>query len=483
MTIFMRLAPSRGARSRARRRSCAEPASPCTWAGRRALRPARSARAPGRERVARSVSSSTASAGNPPYLARRASSAARSPVATSRSRPSKSGSKSTSQIQDTSRPSAIASFKAMTASRGGPPATSVRTASLAPAGFLIRSTRSALVADLDALEAAESGAEALEPCLDLVQRRAERDRERGGRDRVVDVVEAGQPQADAASRLARDQIERHALQAVELDVAGGHVERGSLMPAVVAVVVAEVADVGSGVPVRPAAHETPLGVRGVREARGAVPGIVEAENDCARAAHAPDRRPGGRRRSPPEPWSPGARAPQSASAPRSAPARRSGRAGPETGSPGKPRAAGHVGRPRGRRLRPPRRGRAPRRSRRAAWRQLPETRLAPERLCARRVRGARISAVIAAVVVLPFVAEISAVPSGSRAASRSTALGSSIASSFPGTVVPPPAPTSLDSPAAARAAAIPATRGTRGRKRIPKCSVHGAGPTPRSRVA
>ena len=53
----------------------------------------------------------------------------------------------------------------------------------------------------------------------------------------------------------------------------------------------------------------------------------------------------------------------------------------------------------------------------------PETRFAPELLCASAVRGARISAAIAAVVVFPFVAETSAEPSGSRAASRSTAAG------------------------------------------------------------
>ena len=47
-----------------------------------------------------------------------------------------------------------------------------------------------LVTDLDALEAAESGAEALEARLDLVRCRAERGRKGGSRDRVVDVVEA-----------------------------------------------------------------------------------------------------------------------------------------------------------------------------------------------------------------------------------------------------------------------------------------------------
>ena len=76
-----------------------------------------------------------------------------------------------------------------------------------------------------------------------------------------------------------------------------------------------------------------------------------------------------------------------------------------------------------------------------------------------RRRGS--AAAIAAVVVLPFVAEITAAPAGSRAASRSIAPGSSFERSFPGTVVPPPAPASRDSAATPRAAAISAASGTR----------------------
>src|SRR5580765_6611585 len=81
------------------------------------------------------------SGSRPPYLKRSASSAARSPVATNRSRPARIGSKSTSQIQETSRPSAIASFNPITTTEGVPPSTIVRTASFAPAGFLISSIR------------------------------------------------------------------------------------------------------------------------------------------------------------------------------------------------------------------------------------------------------------------------------------------------------------------------------------------------------
>ncbi len=72
----------------------------------------------------------------------------------------------------------------------------------------------------------------------------------------------------------------------------------------------------------------------------------------------------------------------------------------------------------------------------------------------------RISAVIAAVVVLPFVADTNAEPRVSRAARRSIAPGSSFQSSFPGMVVPPPAPASRDSRPAARATAISAASGT-----------------------
>ena len=48
------------------------------------------------------------------------------------------------------------------------------------------------------------------------------------------------------------------------------------------------------------------------------------------------------------------------------------------------------------------------------------------------------AAAIAAVVVLPFVADTSTHPSGSCAASREMARRSIAVSTFPGTVVPPP---------------------------------------------
>ena len=57
-------------------------------------------------------------------------------------------------------------------------------------GVLDQEDQQLLVADRDPLEAAERGAEPLQPGADLLERRAERVRERGRAERVVDVVEA-----------------------------------------------------------------------------------------------------------------------------------------------------------------------------------------------------------------------------------------------------------------------------------------------------
>ena len=90
---------------------------------------------------------------------------------------------------------------------------------------------------------------------------------------------------------------------------------------------------------------------------------------------------------------------------------------------------------------------------------MPETRFAPELLCAIRIRGCRISATIAVEVVFPLVAEMSTEPCSSRAASRSIAPGSSFQRSFPGSVVPPPRPATRDSEPAARRTADSRDRG------------------------
>src|SRR6478609_6456616 len=61
-------------------------------------------------------------------------------------------------------------------------------------------------------------------------------------------------------------------------------------------------------------------------------------------------------------------------------------------------------------------------------------------------------AIIAVVVVLPFVADTRTDPSGSRAARRSTALGSTASRSLPGRVVPPPRPANRERAPTVRAA-------------------------------
>ena len=112
------------------------------------------------------------------------------------------------------------------------------------------------------------------------------------------------------------------------------------------------------------------------------------------------------------------------------------------------------------RLRPPRGGRARRPGPRGGWR--PRRRRGSRRNgCARDgSAGRRISAAIAEVVVLPFVAEMTAVPAGKRAARRSIAPGSSFERSLPGTVIPAPAPTRRESAATPRAARISTARRT-----------------------
>ena len=76
---------------------------------------------------------------------------------------------------------------------------------------------------------------------------------------------------------------------------------------------------------------------------------------------------------------------------------------------------------------------------------------------------------MAVVVVFPFVAETTATPVGSRAASASRAPGSTFQSSFPGSVVPPPRPTARERRPTSRAAEVSALR------RYP----HADEPTPR----
>ena len=122
---------------------------------------------------ARSGSTSTASSSRPPYVNRSASSAARAPLATTRSSPVRSGSKSTSQIHETSRPSAISSFSATTTVLGGRPSTRVRTTSFAPAGFLTSSSSSCLPSTGIRSKRPNAALKRSEAVCDLVERGAE----------------------------------------------------------------------------------------------------------------------------------------------------------------------------------------------------------------------------------------------------------------------------------------------------------------------
>src|SRR5205823_9534832 len=124
--------------------------------------------------------------------------------------------------------------------------------------------------------------ERLEPALDLVERGAERPRERGSSQRVVDVVEARNAELDATPSFRRDQVERDALDPLKLDLASDDVERGAPVAAGRATVVAQVPDVGRGVVVGRPAPNAPLRIGGVLQGRMGVARIVDAE-DCPRA--------------------------------------------------------------------------------------------------------------------------------------------------------------------------------------------------------
>src|SRR5215813_10960956 len=104
----------------------------------------------------------------------------------------------------------------------------------------------ALLADVDALEAAERRGEALEPGRDLVELGTERTAESGRRHGVVDVVETREPKLDPSRAFRRVEPEGSAIQPLQRDVARRDLQRRPLVVAARAAVVAEVADVGGG---------------------------------------------------------------------------------------------------------------------------------------------------------------------------------------------------------------------------------------------
>src|SRR5207248_11305503 len=128
------------------------------------------------------------------------------------------------------------------------------------------------------LEAAERRAEALEPRDDVLERDPERLRERGRGQRVVDVVETGDPQPNAPRALGGDERERRMVEPGELDVARHEVERRARVAAGGTAIVPEVADVGRRVVVRRPADDAVLRVGGVLERGPRDPWIVEPED-------------------------------------------------------------------------------------------------------------------------------------------------------------------------------------------------------------
>src|SRR5262249_26254906 len=96
---------------------------------------------------------------------------------------------------------------------------------------------------------------------------------------VVDVVEARNAELDATRFLRQREVERDALEAVELDRPRGDIERQTRVPARGAAKVSEVPDVSRGVLVRRSAADAPLRVGSVRELGRGVARLVEAEHE------------------------------------------------------------------------------------------------------------------------------------------------------------------------------------------------------------
>ena len=249
---------------------------PCTSGGRRAPclpRPGRGhdrahARATGRPRGVRPAGRRT--------CIRSPSSAARSPVTMTRPACSSSGSKSTSQIQETSCPSAIASLSAIDQHWGD--------ADLERAHDLVRSRgvldeqqHDRLPAGRDPLEPSERRTEAREARADVLERRSDGKRQRGGRGGVVDVVEPRQRELDldrspgVRSRKRDECSPRSSISVATTSSSGRWWSQRR------AAVVAQVPDVDRRVLVRSAAAHAVLRVGGVLQRGSRLPRVVEAE--------------------------------------------------------------------------------------------------------------------------------------------------------------------------------------------------------------
>ena len=275
----------------------------------------------------------------------------------------------------------------------------------------------------------------------MSSRRAPSARASDGRGkRVVDVVEAGHAELDAAAPFRRVQLERDRLEAVQLDRAA--------RPRPAAGARARTPGSGSRRGGRCRRRRTCRAFRSGRTTSSRRRAAARGRRGAGRPGRTSPR--AGRAREIADlrvvrvhdqrSACPAAPRPCPASAPPRARARRSGRAGRGRGCRGRRRAAAAAARPRAAPPRPPRRARARASGAASRAEATPETRFAPEWLCASRAdgrqdpgghrRGGRL-----------------AVRRRDERATRGKPLpepvdgpGSSFQSSFPGTVVPPPAP-------------------------------------------
>ena len=128
---------------------------------------------------------------------------------------------------------------------GAPASTSVRTASFAPAGFLISSISSRRSPTAIRSKRPNAAEKRSSPATTSSSGSLERERERRRRERVVDVVEPRQREPDAAEPPRQLERERDAVEPVAARSSrAANVERRPRVPAARAAVVAEVADVG-----------------------------------------------------------------------------------------------------------------------------------------------------------------------------------------------------------------------------------------------
>ena len=154
---------------------------------------------------------------------------------------------------------------------------SVRRTSFAPAGFLISRIETSRPSIGMVSTRPNEPAKPSSASPDGGQRYAERQRRRGGGQRVVDVVEAREGEVQRELALGRAQVDVRALHALESHAGGGHGGLRSPAPAVRAAVAAQVAQVDRFVLVRMAAVSAVLRVRGVLHGRQSLGVVLEPE--------------------------------------------------------------------------------------------------------------------------------------------------------------------------------------------------------------